>query len=138
MTGPGSRAPICGPVDGGGGINVNVAVHVNADAGIANDAAHGDGDHPAKVEPCEVSPAATRSVPWRTIPPPVAVPLPVPAIATVRGYVAGGGAFLVNVAVHVNGAAGMMKDAAHGDGDHPVNVESAAGAALSDTAAPAA
>ena len=44
----------------------------------------------------------------------------------------------MNVAVHVSGAAGIVKDAAHGDGDQPENVESAAGVAVNEIAAPAA
>jgi len=52
--------------------------------------------------------------------------------------VAGATGFLVNVAVQVSGAAGIVKDAAHGDGDQPENVESGDGVAVSDTAAPAA
>jgi len=138
MTGPGFKRTHLGPVVGGGGFSVKVAVHVNADAGIANDAAHGDGDHPAKVEPCEGVACSDTISPVANVPPPVAVPLPVPAIATVRGYVVGGGAFVVNVAVHVSGAAGIVKDGAHGDGDQPANVEPGAATAEMDTAAPAA
>ena len=138
MTGPGFKSTHCGPVDGGGGINVNVAVHVNAVAGMVNDEAHGEGDHPAKVEPCAGVACSDTACPAANDPPPVAVPLPVPAIETLRGYVVGGGAFAVNVAVQVNGAAGIVKDAAHGEGDQPENVESGAGTAVSDTAAPAA
>ena len=117
---------------------MNVAAHDNADAGMENDAAHGDGDHPAKVEPCAGVACSDTVCPAANVPPPDAVPLPVPAIETVSGYVAGGTGFLVNVAVHVNGAAGIVNDAAQGAGDQPANVESAAATADSDTAVPAA
>jgi hypothetical protein len=69
------------------------------------------------------------------LPAPVTVPVPVPVVARAREKVAGGTGLLVNVAVHVNGAAGIAKDAAHGDGDQPANVESGAGVAVSVTAA---
>jgi hypothetical protein len=138
MTGPGFKRTHRGPVEGGGALNVKVAVQANADAGMGNDAAHGEGDHPAKVEPCVGVACSDTVCPAANVPPPDAVPLPVPAIETVRGYVVGGAALFVNVAVHVNGAAGIVNDAAHGDGDQPANVESAAGTAVSDTAAPAA
>jgi hypothetical protein len=138
MTGPGFKRTHRGPVVVGGGFGVNVAVQVNSDAGMANDAEHGDGDQPAKVEPWAAVACTDTVCPAANVPPPVAVPLPVPAIATVRGYVATGGAFAVNVAVHVSGADGIMKDAAQGEGDQPENVESGAGVAVSDTAASAA
>jgi len=64
---------------------VKVAVQVNADAGMGNDAAHGEGDHPAKVELCAGVACNDTISPGANVPPPVAVPLPVPAIAMVRG-----------------------------------------------------
>ena len=71
------------------------------------------------------------------------VPEPVPAIITVTAYVIGGGGggeggMRVNVAVQVNVFAGIENDWAQGAGPQPANVELAAGAAPSATAAPAA
>ena len=42
------------------------------------------------------------------------------------------------MAVQVSAEAGIVNDAAHGAGDHPANVESAAGVAVNVTVAPAA
>ena len=112
---------------------MKVAVQVSGEAGIVNDAAHGVGDHPVNVESAAGVAVSVTVAPAAYDPLPVVVPLPVPALVRVRGY-----SLSVKVTVQVSDAAGIVNDAAQGAGDHPANVEPAAGVAVSVTVAPAA